>query len=80
MIFNHHLYLSEYEDTPYLSVFSRNVGKYRPEITPYLDTFHVVRVGISNISIYVFEESKKVLKCTTSNNVSRISSRRLHLL
>ena len=45
MKFNHHLYLSEYGDTPYLSVFSRNAGKYRPEITPYLDTFHVVRVA-----------------------------------
>ena len=25
-----------------LSVFSPNAGKYGPEITPYLDTFHVV--------------------------------------
>ena len=24
----------------YLSVFSPNAGKYRPEKTPYLDTFH----------------------------------------
>ena len=24
------------------SVFSLNVGKYAPEITPYLDTFHTV--------------------------------------
>ena len=24
------------------SVFSPNAGKYGPEITPYLDTFHVV--------------------------------------
>ena len=29
-------------DTPYLSVFSPNAGKYGPEITPYLDTFHTV--------------------------------------
>ena len=28
--------------TPYLSVFSPNTGKYGPEITPYLHTFHVV--------------------------------------
>ena len=28
--------------TPYLSVFSPNTGKYGPEITPYLDTFHAV--------------------------------------
>ena len=26
--------------TSYLSVFSPNAGKYGPEITPYLDTFH----------------------------------------
>ena len=25
-----------------LSVFSPNAGKYRPEKTPYLDTFHAV--------------------------------------
>ena len=30
--------------TPYLSVFSLNTGKYGPEITPYLDTFHAVAV------------------------------------
>ena len=29
-------------DSPYLSVFSPNTGKYGPEITPYFDTFHVV--------------------------------------
>ena len=29
-------------DTPYLSVFSPNTGKYGPEITPYLNTCHVV--------------------------------------
>ena len=29
-------------DTEYLSVFSPNAGKYRPEKTPYLDTFHAV--------------------------------------
>ena len=26
-------------DTPYLSIFSPNAGKYGPEKTPYLDTF-----------------------------------------
>ena len=31
------------KDTSYLSVFSLNVGKYGPEKTPYLDTFHAVR-------------------------------------
>ena len=28
--------------TPQISVFIPNSGKYRPEITPYLDTFHAV--------------------------------------
>ena len=28
--------------TPYLSIFSPNTGKYGPEKTPYLDTFHAV--------------------------------------
>ena len=27
---------------PYFPVFSPNTGKYGPEKTPYLDTFHVV--------------------------------------
>lgn len=28
----------------YFRVFSRNIGKYRPKNTPYLDTFHAVYV------------------------------------
>ena len=28
---------------PYFPVFSPNTGKYGPEITPYLDTFHTVK-------------------------------------
>ena len=31
-------------DTKYLSVFSPNTGKYGPEKTPYLDTFHAVSI------------------------------------
>ena len=27
---------------PYFPVLQENAGKYRPEITPYLDTFHAV--------------------------------------
>ena len=27
---------------PYFPVFSPNTGKYGPEITPYVDTFHAV--------------------------------------
>ena len=29
-------------NTEYLSAFSPNAGKYGPEKTPYLDTFHAV--------------------------------------
>ena len=38
--------MSKYEDIfgPYFPVSSPNTGKYGPEITPYLDTFHVVHV------------------------------------
>ena len=32
-------------DTEYLSLFSPNAGKYGPEITPYLGTFHAVRTS-----------------------------------
>ena len=32
---------------PYFSAFGLNTGKYGPEITPYLDTFHaVIKIGI----------------------------------
>ena len=36
--------MSEYEviSGPYFPVFSPNTGKYGPEITPYLSTFHAV--------------------------------------
>ena len=32
-------------DTKFLSVFSPNAGKYGPEKTPYLDTFHAVTLA-----------------------------------
>ena len=38
-------------DTSYLSVFSPNAWKYRPEITPYLDTFHAVYAQKMRFSI-----------------------------
>ena len=37
---------TEYGDTSHLSVSSPNVGKYGPENTPYLDTFHAVIVTL----------------------------------
>ena len=41
-IFSHSHWIRR--DTEYLSVFSRNAGKYRSEKTPYLNTFHAVVV------------------------------------
>ena len=39
---------------PYFPVFGRNTGKYGPEITPYLDTFHTVLLyRLSSTKIYV---------------------------
>ena len=40
-------------DTEYLSVFSPNAGKYGPEKTPYLDTFHVVLLVASAAYIWL---------------------------
>ena len=41
--------MSKYEvfSGPYFPVFGLNTGKYGPEITPYLDTFHAVIVAAS---------------------------------
>ena len=36
----------------YLSVFSVNAGKYGPEKTPYLDTFHVVLVVMATCILH----------------------------
>ena len=45
-LFEHHTVwkLSKYEviSGPYFPVFRLNAGKYGPEMTPYLDTFHAV--------------------------------------
>ena len=34
-----------WRDTEHLSVFSPNAGKYGPEKTPYLDSFHIMRAS-----------------------------------
>ena len=52
---------TEYRDTPYLSVFSPNAGKYRPEKTPYLDTFHAV-----NMCVIPYRFPKYNQKCHNS--------------
>ena len=51
--------------TDYTSVFSPNTGKYGPEITPYLSTFHVVSTAQKvnalhkklNFSLRIFSEN-----------------------
>ena len=43
---------------PYFSVFSPNAGKYGPQITPYLDTFHTVWSSIKEDKQQVFEHKK----------------------
>ena len=65
-------------DTPYFSVFSPNAGKYRPEKTPYLDTFHAMNGCQSNWKkttqswnsfaeqITVFRCSLRTLLCNAS--------------
>ena len=42
---------------PYFSVFSLNTGKYGPEKTPYLDTFHAVK--LSHIILVSLSQSKQ---------------------
>ena len=34
-----------------LHIFSQNTGKYGPEITPYLDTFHAVTLSFGSESV-----------------------------
>ena len=36
------------KNAPYLSVFSPNAGKYGPEKTPYLDSFHTANISVNN--------------------------------
>ena len=61
-------------DTKYLFVFSSNAGKYGPEKTPYLSTFHTVTFfsniviklkieGYSNCEPLTINISDSVLKC-----------------
>ena len=54
-------------DTPYLSVFSPNAGKYGPEKTPCIDTFHAVlsrldygNLTFNNISNRLLKQPQRV--------------------
>ena len=48
-------------DTPYFSVFNPSAGKYGPEKTPYLDTFHAVYVFIGYIMFWTFHEIQTIV-------------------
>ena len=43
---------------PYFPVFSPNTGKYGPEKTPYLDTFHAV----ANTKFFIHEVKNCIFK------------------
>ena len=51
---------------PYLSVFSLNAGKYGPEKTPYLDTFHAVLCLVPTKNL---KKSHKMLISLSTANV-----------
>ena len=40
---------------PHFPVFRLNTGKYGPEITLYLDTFHAVLVKPANVCLFEFD-------------------------
>ena len=42
-------------DTEYISAFNPNTGKYGPEKTPYLNTFHVVSI----VSVCAYDLSNR---------------------
>ena len=57
-------------DTEYLSIFNPNAGKYRPDKTPHLDTFHtVLRLltlsrGVERTLSYIYDETLILAKCS----------------
>ena len=59
-------------DTPYLSVFNPNAGKYWPEKTPYLNTFHTVRLQIVFFSVYFYTvHNSKTCPCWTVPDLAK---------
>ena len=53
----------------YLSDFSRNAGKYGPEKTPYLDTFHAAVV--KSLPTLMFSRVLNTVIKLSINNISR---------
>ena len=57
----------EFFSGPHFPVFSPNTGKYGPEKTPYLDTFHaVIRQSLPSSSL-TFIRYRNLDKATTFN-------------
>ena len=60
-----------------LSVFSPNTGKYGPEITPYLDTFHAVNFYVKRIILdnywQLYRNQITDLLCNRFKNVKGIT-------
>ena len=57
---------------PYFPVFSRNTGKYGPEITPYLDTFHAV-LYIQQCWIFWGSIENRKSKVGSSQGMSKVT-------
>ena len=69
-------------NTEYLSVLRPNSGKYRPEITPYLETFHAVQVAVKQefslaSSLWKFGQIPGVRK-SLGSNIAKYGTWMLH--
>ena len=59
----------------YFSLFGLNTGKYRPEITPYLDSLHAVSFQMKLNNILMggeWTKSRMVLKCSNKFRTLRL--------
>ena len=58
---------------PYFPVFNPNTGKYGPELTTYLDTFHtVLYLWISEINLLNFADDNSI--SAASNTIQNLIS------
>ena len=72
--------MSEYGviSDPYFPLFGLNTGKYGPEITPYLDTFHAVFILLS-INLFSQNLQVGVIKLTIRGFRKQTKKRTLNL-
>ena len=56
---------------PYFPIFGLNTGKYGPEITPYLDTFHAVKAG--NFEMGQLDDSCNSISVKQVSHIKRSS-------